>query len=117
MATPTFGNIGLTINQVEHLTGVPKSTLRFWERTFTDYLAVARSPGKQRQYSQGDVQKVLTLRTLLRDEQYTILGAKKRLSLQDAGESASRGEGVSTPAGENGKPRLTSTPHRAAAGG
>ena len=85
-----YSNLPLTIHQVEKVTGVNKSTLRFWEKSFSHYLEIQRTGGKQRQYAPSDVQKVLTLKTLLKDEMYTILGAKKKLGLLD-GESVADG--------------------------
>ena len=40
-----------TILQASQECGVPRSTLRFWERRFSPFLNPIRSPGGQRRYS------------------------------------------------------------------
>jgi DNA-binding transcriptional MerR regulator len=40
-----------TIHQASEKCGVPRSTLRFWERRFSPFLDPIRSPGGQRRYS------------------------------------------------------------------
>jgi DNA-binding transcriptional MerR regulator len=40
-----------TIHQASEKCGVPRSTLRFWERRFSPFLDPVRSPGGQRRYS------------------------------------------------------------------
>ncbi|MBI4569364.1 MAG: MerR family transcriptional regulator [Planctomycetes bacterium] len=87
-----YNSLPLTIHQVEQVTGVSKSTLRFWEKTFDGYLEVERTRGRQRQYPPSSVQRVLTLKTLLRDEMYTIHGAKRKLGLAEENLSAAAGE-------------------------
>jgi len=59
---------------------VPKSTLRFWEKSFTEYLNPKRTQGRQRRYSRDDLQKIITIKQLLTQEGYTIAGARKKLA-------------------------------------
>jgi len=40
-----------TINQASEKCGLPRSTLRFWERRFSPFLDPVRSTGGQRRYS------------------------------------------------------------------
>jgi len=47
-----------SIGQVNAITGIPKSTIRFWEKEFSDFLVPLRSAGNQRRY---DVKAVTTL--------------------------------------------------------
>ncbi|MCR4315749.1 MAG: MerR family transcriptional regulator [Planctomycetes bacterium] len=94
-------SIPLNISQVEKLTGVPKSTLRFWEKSFSEYLNVGRSEGKQRQYLSEDVDRILNVKKLLKDEMFTLQGARRRLGLE--GEDGEETQIVGTPKAQAGK--------------
>ncbi len=50
MVKPTVDQL-FTIHQASEQCGVPRSTLRFWERRFSPFLDPIRSPGGQRRYS------------------------------------------------------------------
>ncbi|MBU2550800.1 MAG: MerR family transcriptional regulator [Proteobacteria bacterium] len=71
------------IDQVSKLTGVKKTTLRYWEKEFNDFLQPARTDTNRRQYSLDDVKKVETLRTLIEVEKYKSIGVKMKLGLVD----------------------------------
>ena len=51
------GNLMLTIEQVSHLTGVRKSTLRYWEKSFEDYLRPMRTQSNRREYYMKSMMK------------------------------------------------------------
>ncbi len=72
-------NILLSIDQVAKLTGVKKSTLRYWEKTFQEYLQPSRTYSKRREYSLEEVQVIETIKKLLEEEHLTNLGVKMRL--------------------------------------
>ena len=78
--TMTLYKDNLSIDNVFNLTGIPKSTLRFWEKVFSNYLAPKRTKGRQRRYSREDLQRIMTIKQLLTQEGYTIAGARKRLA-------------------------------------
>jgi DNA-binding transcriptional MerR regulator len=78
--TMTLYKDNLSIDNVFNLTGIPKSTLRFWEKVFCDYLSPKRTKGRQRRYSRDDLQRIMTIKQLLTQEGYTIAGARKRLA-------------------------------------
>ncbi len=80
-ASTALQEIPLSISQVELITGVPKTTLRYWERVFQEYLDPDRTGGNQRSYTMGDIQRILTIKRLLKIEMYTVSGAKRRLGL------------------------------------
>lgn len=67
------------IGQVCKLTGLPHSTIRFWEKNFPR-LTPTRSSGGHRYYNTMQVDLIQYLKKLLYEEGYTIEGAKKRLS-------------------------------------
>ena len=71
----------LNIDQVSKLTGVKKTTLRYWEKEFSEYLTPQRTPTNRRQYSIDDVDKVENLRHLIEDEKYKSIGVKMKLGL------------------------------------
>ena len=79
--TAVLRDIPLSISQVEMITGVPKTTLRYWERVFQEYLDPNRTGGNQRSYTMEDVQRILTIKRLLKIEMYTVSGAKRRLGI------------------------------------
>ena len=68
-----------SISQVNALTGVPKPTLRFWEKEFSAYLEPNRSPGNQRRYDEQDEETIRQINHLVKVEGYTLEGAKKKL--------------------------------------
>lgn len=72
-------HILLSIDQVARLTGVKKSTLRYWEKTFQEYLQPNRTYSKRREYSLDEVQLIETIKKLLEEEHLTNLGVKRRL--------------------------------------
>ncbi len=72
-------NILLSIDQVAKLTGVKKSTLRYWEKTFHEYLQPSRTYSKRREYSLEEVELIETIKKLLEEEHLTNLGVRMRL--------------------------------------
>jgi DNA-binding transcriptional MerR regulator len=69
----------LTIDQISHLTGVRKSTLRYWEKSFDAFLKPARSQSNRREYTMDDLDRVKTIKQLLEKEHLTAYGVRKRL--------------------------------------
>ncbi len=58
--------------------GVEPWTVRLWDQEFG--LTPSRSMGGQRLYGEAELTKLLSIKALLKDEGYTIEGAKKRLA-------------------------------------
>jgi DNA-binding transcriptional MerR regulator len=81
----------LTIDQISQLTGVRKSTLRYWEKTFDDFLKPARTHSNRREYTLEDLDRVKAIKNLLEREHLTAYGVRMRLKKTFA---APRGEGV-----------------------
>mgnify|MGYP003623420667 CR=1 FL=1 len=69
-----------TIGEVSELTGVPIHTLRYWESEFDGYFSPLRTSGRQRRYNEEAVGRVLEIKTLLKEEKYSIAGARQVLS-------------------------------------
>ncbi|MDR1577854.1 MAG: MerR family transcriptional regulator [Deltaproteobacteria bacterium] len=78
---PSLDKIGLSIDQVSQMTGVKKTTLRYWEKEFSDYLKPERTDTKRRQYSLGELEKVTTLKQLIEEEKYKSAGVRLKLGL------------------------------------
>ena len=78
----------LTIGEVSELTGVPIHTLRYWESEFDGYFSPLRTSGRQRRYDELAVERVLKIKALLKEEKYSIAGARQVLSREmDLGEA------------------------------
>ncbi len=67
----------MSISAVSKITGIEVYTLRYWEREFMEYLNPPRTPGGQRRYRPNDIQKVFTLKRLLREQMFSIAGVYK----------------------------------------
>ncbi len=84
-----------SIGQVYAITGIPKPTLRFWEKEFTDYLIPFRTPGNQRRYDDNAVKLIERIDRLVHNEGYTLDGARRKLSAEivarEAAETAAPG--------------------------
>ncbi|MFA5109865.1 MAG: MerR family transcriptional regulator [Desulfobaccales bacterium] len=69
----------LTIEQVSKLTGLNKTTLRYWERKYKDFLLPKRTETRQRQYSLKDIKIIKTIKRLQDEEFLTFKGIYLRL--------------------------------------
>ena len=67
------------IGEVCDICGVQAHVLRYWESEFP-MLAPQKNRAGQRTYRKRDVEMVLRIKELLYEDQYTIAGAKKKLS-------------------------------------
>jgi DNA-binding transcriptional MerR regulator len=74
------------IGEVCELAGVQAHVLRYWETEFP-MLAPQKNRSGQRTYRRRDVEMALRIKQLLYDEQYTIAGAKKKLTNDSRGAS------------------------------
>lgn len=75
------------IGEVGRILGVEPYVIRFWESEFKSVRPI-RSRSDQRLYRRRDVEELLTIKSLLYEDMFTIAGAKKRLSRLKRGESA-----------------------------
>ncbi len=76
-----WDKVNLSIDQVSQLTGVKKTTLRYWEKEFSDYLKPDRTETQRRQYSLEEVEKVAVLKQLIEEEKYKSAGVRLKLGL------------------------------------
>lgn len=75
------GSDTVSISAASAITGVEIHTLRYWETEFKEFLSPARSPGGQRRFRPEDIQTVFAIKRLLRDEMYSIPGARRHLQM------------------------------------
>jgi DNA-binding transcriptional MerR regulator len=66
------------IGEVARIAGVKPYVVRYWETEF-GALRPEKTRSGQRLYKRHDVQKLLDIKRLLREEGYTIAGARRRL--------------------------------------
>jgi DNA-binding transcriptional MerR regulator len=67
------------IGEVADIVGVKPYVIRYWETEFKQ-LRPNKSRTNQRVYSRGDVQLLITIKTLLYTDGFTIEGARKQLT-------------------------------------
>jgi DNA-binding transcriptional MerR regulator len=82
MTTLTKNETLLSIGDVSRFLNVPTHTIRYWEKEFSDYLSPVRTVGHQRRYSDENVRQIRDIMRLLKNEGYSIAGAKKILELK-----------------------------------
>jgi DNA-binding transcriptional MerR regulator len=70
------------IGVASQITGIEIHTLRYWETEFSDFLQPIRTEGGQRRYRPQDIQTVFAIKRLLRDEMFSIPGARRYLAKQ-----------------------------------
>jgi DNA-binding transcriptional MerR regulator len=69
----------LNIDQVSRLTGVRKSTLRYWEKSFEEFLKPVRTESNRREYRLADVDVIHTIKRLIEEEHLTNTGVRIKL--------------------------------------
>jgi DNA-binding transcriptional MerR regulator len=72
-----------SIGQVHAITGIPKPTIRFWEKEFDEYLIPERTCGNQRRYDEEMIARLEKINFLVKVQGYTIDGAKRKIELLD----------------------------------
>ena len=74
-----------SISEVSKITNLEQYVLRYWESEF-DELKPAKNRAGNRIYTNKDIQLILFIKKLLRDERYTIEGAKQVLKTYSPGQ-------------------------------
>jgi DNA-binding transcriptional MerR regulator len=75
-----------SISEVSRLTGLEQYILRYWETEFEE-LRPSKNRAGNRIYTNRDIQTILKIKKLLREQKYTIEGARKILSEKIAEET------------------------------
>jgi DNA-binding transcriptional MerR regulator len=65
-----------SISEVSKITGLEQYVLRYWETEFPE-LKPAKNRAGNRIYTNKDIKLIMHIKQLLRDEKYTIEGAKQ----------------------------------------
>lgn len=69
----------VTISAAAKITGIEVHTLRYWEREFGEFLNPNRTQGGQRRYRPVDIQTVFLIKRFVRDEMFSIAGARRAI--------------------------------------
>ncbi len=93
--TANMPDILYSISQVNALTGVPKSTIRFWEKEFKDFLIPFRTAGNQRRYDAQAVEMIEKINQLVNHEGYTLEGARRQVNEQSNQQASTKEESSS----------------------
>ena len=64
----TAGGATLSISEVSRRTGIPVSTLRFYERELSGLFHIRKTSGGHRRYEESDVERFATVRRLTETE-------------------------------------------------
>ena len=70
------------IGEVCKITGLKQHVVRYWESEFKQFIRPQRASSQQRLYRRMDVENLLRLQKLLKDDGLTISGARKFLASQ-----------------------------------
>ncbi len=77
----------LSIGDVCRFLELPTHTLRYWEKEFREFLSPVRTHGRQRRYTDEDMDRVRQIKKLLKQDGYSIAGAKKILNFRQSQQS------------------------------
>lgn len=88
MSTPGIRKLYYSIREVSERTGLKAHVLRYWETEF-EQLRPKKNRAGNRAYTERDIELVEQIQHLLRDQKYTIEGARQALDRGEGGESAS----------------------------
>ncbi len=80
----------LSVKQVAEQTGLPPSTIRYYDQQFEEYLGVRRGPGRRRLFTPQAVQRLKEVHRLLKEEGLSLRQAR-RLLLEGAPSPAAAG--------------------------
>ena len=76
------------IGETARLIGVASHTVRYWEKEFDFFLSAERTEGRQRRYGDDSLKKLRRIYRLLKEEGYSIAGARRLLRREMAGETS-----------------------------
>ncbi len=84
---PAIRKLYHSIREVSEITGLKPHVLRYWESEF-DELRPKKNRAGNRTYTDRDIEVLLRVQRLLRDEKYTIEGARTALARELSGDEA-----------------------------
>ncbi len=68
------------IKEVAERTGLPASTIRYYDQQFSDYLGVKRGAGRRRLFTPQSVERLLQLQRMLKEEGLSLRQVRQRIS-------------------------------------
>jgi len=72
-----------TIGEASNKTGLPESTIRFYDREFTEYLSIKRGENNQRLFTEENLTDLEYIRFLIKRENLSIDEVGQRLSREE----------------------------------
>jgi len=78
--SPQALDIPVRVSDVAKMLQVEAHTLRFWEKEFDFYLKPRRTAGLQRRYDTDSIERLKKIQHYLKNEGYSIAGAKRILA-------------------------------------
>jgi DNA-binding transcriptional MerR regulator len=70
------------IKEVAQRTGLPASTIRYYDQQFSDYLDVKRGAGRRRMFTPQAVERLLAVQRMLKEEGLSMRQVRQALSGQ-----------------------------------
>ncbi|MFH1035484.1 MAG: MerR family transcriptional regulator [Pseudomonadota bacterium] len=74
----------VTIKEAARRTGLPASTIRYYDQQFEEFLAVKRGAGRRRLFTPAAVQRLLDIQRLLKEEGLSLRQTRLALAGQGA---------------------------------
>jgi DNA-binding transcriptional MerR regulator len=96
----TIPRLYRSISEISALTGIEQYVLRYWETEFNE-LRPNKNRAGNRIYSEKDVKIIVRIKELLREQRYTIDGAKQLLKQELVAERKSHAADVKAPIPED----------------
>ena len=72
-------NEELTISDIETRSGLPLSTIRYYEKEFAGFIKPRKTLGGHRRYSESDLQKFLYVKELIQDKKLSLKKVRQAL--------------------------------------
>jgi len=108
MTRPVQGTIPdrpfFKIGEVAEILGVAPSAIRYWQREFWPHIRPVLTRTRQRVFTRRDLKVLAAIRSMLRDQGFTIRGAKERLAslLSEGGDLETADDAMKIPSSDKG---------------
>ena len=73
----------ISISELEQITQLPASTLRYYESEFPSYLRIQKTPGGHRRYTRENVTRIQHLKHLIHEKGLSIREVKRSLAADE----------------------------------
>ncbi|MBI4179468.1 MerR family transcriptional regulator [bacterium] len=70
------------ISEVAQETGIPESTLRYYDSEFSDSLDIKRDSANRRMFDEKDIRQILYIRRLVKKDGLSVKQVKDRLAME-----------------------------------